>query len=202
MDLDLISAPHVKDLASRGFVCGLTFYSREPLPSSSSSSSAKSQSQSEPIPLCHYYGNVRYAFPPEKRWRVARFITSDYVYGTKENPGDCTGKTGECPQPGRSQALKKKARKMNMEKTVDDAEEDCFQLNVWTPLDEEEPPDGGMSFRLLSLYLILYGLFAVRMVLLREVMLITLIGWPVFFFIRGCFIDSCYFVSTCQEAHD
>ncbi|KAJ9270594.1 hypothetical protein DTO212C5_3383 [Paecilomyces variotii] len=166
MDLDLISEPHVKDLASRGFVRGLTYYSRQPLTLSSSSSasqspSSRTKSNSSPIPLCHYYGGVRYAFAPAKRWRRARPLPSDFVYGTRHNPGDCTGRTRECPQPGRAHALRKKLKRKLMEegKKLEENEaerEDVFQCNVWCPLDDEERPED---------------------------------GWPVFFFIHGGFLQ-------------
>lgn len=151
MNLDLISEPHVKDLASRGFVRGLTYYSREPLsaPATSHTASSQTKSKSDPIPLCNYYGGVRYALPPAKRWRRARHLPPDFVYGTRHNPGDCTGRTRECPQPGRAHALRKKLKRKLREEGEkleenEAAREDVFQCNVWCPLDEEERPEGGM----------------------------------------------------------
>ncbi|KAJ6151405.1 Carboxylesterase type B [Penicillium chermesinum] len=109
--------PYLKSLGHRGTIEGVTV----------------SVGQSD---LCHYFGGVRYALPPPERWRRARRLPSDYTYGSKTDPGRCTGGAGVCPQPGfMTQA----------NPTEKDWTEDCFQCNVYVPT-EEAPQDGWPVF--------------------------------------------------------
>ncbi|EED15239.1 carboxylesterase, putative [Talaromyces stipitatus ATCC 10500] len=77
------------------------------------------------VVLVHYFGGVRYAFPPSKRWGMAERLPIDYSYGSKTNPGMCDGRAVHCPQPFMG----------------DQGSEDCFECNVWMPVGER--PDGG-----------------------------------------------------------
>lgn len=75
--------------------------------------------------LCHYFGGIRYALPPSKRWQRASPLPSEYRYGTEESQCKCPAGTSVCPQPAVFAPV-------NLS-TVD---EDCFQLNVWVPAGE------------------------------------------------------------------
>lgn len=77
-------------------------------------------------PLAQYFGGVRYALPPSKRWAMARRLPGEYSYGTATNPGSCEGRAVTCPQPFLGEQ----------------GSEDCFGCNVWMPVGE--CPDGGM----------------------------------------------------------
>lgn len=77
-------------------------------------------------PLAQYFGGVRYALPPSRRWAMARRLPGEYSYGTETNPGRCEGRAVMCPQPFMSEQ----------------GSEDCFECNVWMPVGE--CPDGGM----------------------------------------------------------
>ena len=79
--------------------------------------------------LCHAYTNVRYALAPQ-RWRRAIPLPESFSYGTRENPGDCRGIVGTCPQPG-------------LFDLVDESTwtEDCFALSAYVPLGEA-PEEG------------------------------------------------------------
>ncbi|KAL3472204.1 Alpha/Beta hydrolase protein [Aspergillus californicus] len=105
--------PYLKSLAQRGYVQGVTI-------SSKSSNS----------PLCHYFGGLRYALPPPERWRKAPPLPPTYSYGTKNQPYECPGSTGVCPQ----------ANFMDLSAS-EGWNEDCVQCNVWVPLGE--PPKDG-----------------------------------------------------------
>lgn len=74
--------------------------------------------------LCHYLGGIPYALPPTGpfRFRRPRPLPSEVSYGTKANPGRFTGGTGVCPQPGQLGPPDKSLW-----------DEDCLQLNIWTP---------------------------------------------------------------------
>lgn len=112
--------PYLKSLEHRGFVQGVTLTDR-----------------TTNAPWCHYFGGLRYALPPTKRWRKAQRLPPSYSYGSKDHPGQCAGETGVCPQPsfpGLSLG--------------DNWSEDCFQCNVWVPTGE--PPKDGMSPNLLA----------------------------------------------------
>lgn len=79
-------------------------------------------------PLAQYFGGVRYALPPSRRWAMARRLPAEYSYGTGTNPGKCDGRAVTCPQPFMG----------------DQGSEDCFECNVWMPVGR--CPDGGMSY--------------------------------------------------------
>lgn len=109
--------PYILDLAHRGSIQGVTILKRK-------------NDKGKTAPLCHYFGGVRYALPPTRRWGQARPLPRDYSYGSRSNPGRCDGQAAVCPQPKAS---------FN-EQGVD---EDCFQCNVWVPVGRG--PDGGES---------------------------------------------------------
>lgn len=79
------------------------------------------------IVLAHYFGGVRYAFPPSQRWGMAQRLPFDYSYGSETKPGKCERRAVTCPQPF-----------MGDQEVGDD----CFECNVWMPVGE--CPDGGM----------------------------------------------------------
>lgn len=81
--------------------------------------------------LCHYFGGIRYAVPPSKRWQRASPLPSEYRYGTEDNPSKCPAGTRVCPQPAAFAPVSLAA-----------VSEDCFQLNVWVPVGEV--PENGM----------------------------------------------------------
>ncbi|KAJ5333487.1 hypothetical protein MYU51_014079 [Penicillium brevicompactum] len=108
--------PHLKSLAHRGIIQGVTLSIPSP----------------HPRDLCHYFGGVRYGLAPSERWRRATPIPASFQYGSKDAPGRCDGGAGLCPQPGF----------LNLSPENPDAwNEDCFQCNVWTPIGE--PPAEG-----------------------------------------------------------
>ena len=82
--------------------------------------------------LCHYLGGIPYALPPTGpfRFRRPRALPAQYKLGTKANPARFTGGTGVCPQPG---------FRAPPDKSLWD--EDCLQLNIWTPAGKS--PAGG-----------------------------------------------------------
>lgn len=104
--------PYLQSLAHRGYIQGLTL-----------------SAASTNTPLCHFFGGLRYALPPQ-RWRKAIPLPSGYSYGTKEQPGECDEGAGVCPQP-------------EFLGPVDQSgwTEDVFQVNVWVPIGEA-PKDG------------------------------------------------------------
>jgi Carboxylesterase family len=81
--------------------------------------------------LCHYFGGLRYALAPAQRWGKARPLPPDHSYGSKENPGQHDGQAAVCPQLGFSD--------------TGNTSEDCFQCNVWVPV-EKSPPEGTFLF--------------------------------------------------------
>jgi Carboxylesterase family len=91
---------------------------------------------SSDVTLTHYFGGVRYALPPSQRWGIAQALPSDYSYGTKEQPGNCDGRTVTCPQPYAGD---------------EGSSEDCFQCNIWTPVGER--PAGGVP---INIYIYIY----------------------------------------------
>ncbi|KAA8649070.1 hypothetical protein EYZ11_003705 [Aspergillus tanneri] len=105
--------PCVKSLSHRGFIQGITLFD-----------------QSTDTALCHYFGGLRYALPPSRRWRKAQKLPSNFTYGTKDKPCPCTGTSGVCPQPS--------FLNLSVESIWS---EDCFQCNVWVPAGE--PPKDG-----------------------------------------------------------
>ncbi|KAL4876163.1 Alpha/Beta hydrolase protein [Aspergillus karnatakaensis] len=109
--METFQRPFVTSLGNKGYVKGVTI----------SDSSKKD--------LCHYFGGVRYALGPSARWRKAQKLPDTYSYGTKDQPFQCPGTTGTCPQPAF----------MNL--SCSDWDEDCFQCNIWVPLGE--PPKDG-----------------------------------------------------------
>ncbi|PKY02128.1 hypothetical protein P168DRAFT_273062 [Aspergillus campestris IBT 28561] len=111
--METLRDPYRKALAYRGHVEGVTI-------------SAKDSCQ----PLCHYFGGLRYALPPVKRFCQARKLPPTYSYGTKDQPGLCGGLAGVCPQPD-----------FLTLSSGNDWTEDCFQCNIWVPLGE--PPQDG-----------------------------------------------------------
>lgn len=118
--MQITHTPHAKSLSHRGTIQGLTISATGP----------------RPVPgpgpeLCHYYGGIRYALPPPHRWRRARRLPADYIYGSETAPGKCDGGAGVCPQPGF----------MSSPVNEDVWTEDCFQCNVWVPAGEG--PRGG-----------------------------------------------------------
>ena len=80
--------------------------------------------------LCHYFGGIRYALPPSRRWQRAKALPSDYRYGTGDQPSGYAGGTKICPQPNAFVPVDLSA-----------VDEDCFQLNAWVPAGEV-PKDG------------------------------------------------------------
>ncbi|KAL4921301.1 Alpha/Beta hydrolase protein [Aspergillus aurantiobrunneus] len=111
--METIQIPYLKALGGRGYIQGSTI-------SSKSSNS----------PLCHYFGGLRYALPPPKRWRKAQRLPPTYSYGTRDHPYQCPGATHSCPQ----------ATFFNLSNT-EFGNEDCFQCNVWVPVGR--PPENG-----------------------------------------------------------
>lgn len=111
--------PHLHPLPNHGYIQGLTIFSKD----------ASDPANSNPI--CHFYGGVRYALPPQLRWRKASKLPADYSYGTREEPGRCDGGAGVCPQVG-------------FLGPPDEScwSEDCFQCNVYVPVGEA--PKQGM----------------------------------------------------------
>lgn len=107
--------PHLVRLGPHGYVQGLTLLDNSG-------------------PLAHYFGGLRYALPPRRRWAPARPLPLDYVYGTESEPGRHDGQAQVCPQPG----------------NPDTGSEDCFQLNVWVPIDRGDRPKEGKSYFLSS----------------------------------------------------
>ncbi|KAL7911412.1 carboxylesterase [Trichoderma velutinum] len=87
---------------------------------------------SDDKPAVHYFGGLPYALPPtgEYRFRTPRKLPLEYKYGTAANPGRFSGGTGICPQPP--------CRSPPDSSLFD---EDCLQLNIWTPT--EPAPEGG-----------------------------------------------------------
>ncbi|CAI7579811.1 unnamed protein product [Penicillium crustosum] len=117
--METIRRPHVKSLAHRGTIKGVTI---------STLSSPTSQAKD----LCHYFGGVRYGLAPAERWRRAQPLPASFTYGSEEVPGCCDGGAGLCPQPGFLNISPENPGAWN---------EDCFQCNVWTPIGEA--PEGG-----------------------------------------------------------
>ncbi|KAL1985246.1 hypothetical protein VTN96DRAFT_8162 [Rasamsonia emersonii] len=119
--MDTIREPYILDLAHRGYIQGVTILKRK------KDTLEKSPAEAT-IPLCRYFGGLRYALPPTRRWGQARPLPRGYSYGSRSNPGRHDGQAAVCPQPGAS---------------WDDPglDEDCFQCNVWVPVGR--CPDGG-----------------------------------------------------------
>ncbi|KAF9882955.1 hypothetical protein FE257_004382 [Aspergillus nanangensis] len=111
--MEYIRDPYLKSLAGRGYIEGCTL-----------------SDKTTKTPLCHYFGGLRYALPPQQRWRRAEKLPESYSYGSKYQPGRCSGDTGVCPQPSFLSLS-----------FGDNWSEDCFQTNVWVPTGE--PPKGG-----------------------------------------------------------
>lgn len=120
-NMDTIREPYILDLAHRGYIQGVTILKRK------KDTLEKSPAEAT-IPLCRYFGGLRYALPPTRRWGQARPLPRGYSYGSRSNPGRHDGQAAVCPQPGAS---------------WDDPglDEDCFQCNVWVPVGR--CPDGG-----------------------------------------------------------
>lgn len=113
--METIRHPYVKSLAHRGYVQGVTVATK-----------------ATNTPLCRFFGGIRYGLAPSQRWRRAQRLPSNYVYGTRDKPGQCDRLSGVCPQPPF----------MNLS-FEDEWTEDCFQCNVWVPV--AEPPKEGIS---------------------------------------------------------
>ncbi|RHZ72962.1 hypothetical protein CDV55_108253 [Aspergillus turcosus] len=111
--MEIIRHPYVKSLAHRGYVQGVTVATK-----------------ATNTPLCRFFGGIRYGLAPSQRWRRAQRLPSNYVYGTRDKPGQCDRLSGVCPQPPF----------MNLS-FEDEWTEDCFQCNVWVPV--AEPPKEG-----------------------------------------------------------
>ncbi|BCS29100.1 putative carboxylesterase [Aspergillus puulaauensis] len=111
--METTQRPYLKSIGTRGYIQGCTISTRSPN-----------------TPLCHYFGGLRYALPPTKRWRKAQKLPLTYSYGTKDRPYQCPGATQSCPQ----------ATFFNLSSTAA-GNEDCFQCNVWVPLGD--PPENG-----------------------------------------------------------
>lgn len=91
------------------------------------------QDEDSDIVSVQFFGGVRYALPPSRRWGAARRLPSEFSYGSEERPGDCRRRALLCPQP-----------------FLDDQggiHEDCFECNIWTPV-EECPAEGIFSILL------------------------------------------------------
>lgn len=113
---------HVHSLAHHGYIRGLTLSNN----------------------ACHYYGNLRYALPPPQRWRKAIPLPDSYSYGSLDDPADCQGVAGVCPQGGFLEPPDESAWT-----------EDCFRVNVYVPVGEV--PDGGMFLAfLVHIYIYIY----------------------------------------------
>lgn len=121
--METTQRPYLKSLGTKGYIRGCTISTR-----------------SSNTPLCHYFGGIRYALPPTKRWRKAQELPPTYSYGTKDRPYQCPGATQSCPQ----------ATFFNLSSTAA-GNEDCFQCNVWVPLGD--PPGNGMYFSVYRLNL-------------------------------------------------
>ncbi|KAL1965949.1 hypothetical protein VTN77DRAFT_5082 [Rasamsonia byssochlamydoides] len=124
--MDTIREPYILDLAHRGCIQGVTILQK---PDSRTKEKATATQQGDAVPLCRYFGGLRYALPPTRRWGQARPLPRDYSYGMRENPGRHDGQAAVCPQPGASS------------EDIDGLDEDCFQCNVWVPVGSR--PDGG-----------------------------------------------------------
>jgi carboxylesterase type B len=126
----LAREPTVLSLGPHGYIQGSRL--REPTTTTTTSNTRDVEKGSDSAYLVRYFGGVRYALPPQRRrWGLAQPLPDGYVYGTQTNPGKCEGIVAPCPQ-------------LN---SGGDADEDCFQCNVWVP--EGEVPEGGMSIILL-----------------------------------------------------
>ena len=77
--------------------------------------------------LCRYFGGLRYALPPLSRWRRARPLPPNYLYGTAEQPGEHDSEEGVVGCPNVSS---------------DGGSEDCFQCNIWVPCVGQCPLEG------------------------------------------------------------
>ena len=108
--------PHLRNLEPRGYIEGFTI-----------------SSKGTGVPLCRFYGGVRYGLPPSRRWARAHYLPETYNYGTKDQPGECYDGVNICPQP-------------TVDGKIDDAgwSEDCFQCNVWVPI-EVAPKNGTLA---------------------------------------------------------
>ncbi|KAH8693667.1 putative carboxylesterase [Talaromyces proteolyticus] len=119
--MDTLSrSPSILHLGTHGFIQGSLI--RETL----TPAHTRDVEKASDVFLARYYGGVRYALPPQKRWRLARPLPPDYVYGTETSPAQCEGPAVLCPQE---------------DSGTEGASEDCFQCIVWTPVGE--PPEGG-----------------------------------------------------------
>jgi carboxylesterase type B len=80
-------------------------------------------------PKCHRFSGIPYAVPPigHRRWLKPAPLPSDFSYGLESDPGEFTNPSRACPQLARF--------------GVQEAAEDCLQLNIWIPLDPV--PRGG-----------------------------------------------------------
>lgn len=115
-----VREPYVLKLGPHGYIQGVTVVTND---------TAISEKRSLVNSLAHYFGNVRYALPPLRRWAMARELPSYYSYGTEKHPGICDGVAATCPQPDSDGA---------------GWDEDCFQCNIWVPIDEGDRPEDGM----------------------------------------------------------
>ncbi|KAL4878490.1 Alpha/Beta hydrolase protein [Aspergillus karnatakaensis] len=111
--METFQRPYLKSLGPLGYIQGCTIVSK---PTN--------------VPLCHYFGGIRYALPPSVRWRRARQLPRAYSYGSRNRPFQCPGSTKVCPQ----------STFMDPSNTEGDTE-DCYQCNVWVPVGE--PPANG-----------------------------------------------------------
>jgi len=87
-------------------------------------------------PALHYFGGLPYALPPTGPYRFLppRKLPPGYTYGTKESSGQHTSGSKICPQP---------PSRLPLPSSLFD--EDCLQLNIWTPTGEA-PKDGWPVF--------------------------------------------------------
>ena len=134
---------HIHSLAHHGYIRGLTLSNN----------------------ACHYYGNLRYALPPLQRWRKALALPESYSYGSLDDPADCQGVAGVCPQGGFLEPPDESGWT-----------EDCFRVNVYVPVGPV--PDGGMLLSCVQFYFLNRNNICVGAVLMRKT------GWPILFFIR------------------
>jgi hypothetical protein len=115
-----IREPYTLDLGHRGFIQGVSILKEK-----------------DSSPLCRYFGGLRYALPPTRRWGKSRPLPRNFSYGTRESPGRYDGQAKVCPQPDASWG-----------DPAAGLDEDCFQCNVWVPVGEK--PDGGRSYYMMN----------------------------------------------------
>jgi carboxylesterase type B len=101
-------------------------YQREPFPFNAGrlgqieGLTVTSASPNQPPASVRYFGGLPYGLPPVGQ--APRPLPRHYKYGTTANPGRFTGGTAICPQPPNRNPPDPSL-----------FNEDCLQLNIWTP---------------------------------------------------------------------